>query len=502
MLEEGTLLGKYRILEKLGAGGMADVYAAEDTNLQRKVALKILPPEFARDAERAKRFEKEIRASALLNHPHIVTVYDVGHDAGYHYYTMTLLTGGDLAQRIRDGLTPEQALDILIPISQALAHAHKEGFIHRDIKPENILFREDGSAVLTDFGIAKAVGTGTRMTGTGLSIGTPHYMSPEQAQGKQELDGRSDLYSLGIVFYEMLTGDVPYKADNTIGIAMQHVQAPIPELTSNLSKYQPLLDHLLAKQPRHRYQGAIGLINAIDQLRTGARLQRPVHATQVMVSPGMASSDTARHVSTRNDGLKWGVGGALLAAVIAVGLYVWQQDQMPRKVTGVVGTAVPQTSVTYPNVSHSQLKKDQPIEQASVETLIDTKAKEVNDLLNKAAENLNANELPSAVEQYRNVLKLDPNSTVANEALRKIAKIYIDFARNEAEKGDVPLVREYIRKVNQIAPDLLSDGDASMLIKKSRSNWAALNESNYDVAPQRAVSGEDCFEFNGKRFCE
>ncbi|PNU18636.1 serine/threonine protein kinase, partial [Geothermobacter hydrogeniphilus] len=316
MIGPGRQLGKYHILEKLGAGGMADVWLAEDTTLKRQVALKILPPEFARDPERATRFEKEVLSSASLQHPGIVTIHDVGHEQGVHYYTMTLLPGGDLKQKIRAGLSPQQALKLLHQMADALDHAHGKGFVHRDLKPENIMFDGREQPVITDFGIAKAVGSGTKMTGTGMSIGTPHYMSPEQAQGLADLDGRSDLYSLGIILYEMLTGQVPFDADNTVGIAMQHVQAPIPRLPQSLGKLQPLLERLLAKDPGQRYQNAGELVQAIDDALSGKlpapAAKQPVQKTQVLKAE--KSPPTGK-----GSGLKWAVGGALLAAVLVGG---------------------------------------------------------------------------------------------------------------------------------------------------------------------------------------
>ena len=248
-LETGTRLGHYRIVGLLGRGGMADVYRAEDERLGREVALKAVPPEFARDPERVERFEQEVRAAARLTHTNVVTVYEFGQGAGQHFYTMALMPGGDLKVRIRahpDGMPPEEARAVAAAMARALDYAHRQGFVHRDVKPANILFGEDGSAQLTDFGIARAMSSGTRMTGTGMSIGSPHYMSPEQARGK-EVDGRSDLYSLGVVLYEMLTGRVPFDAADTLAVAYSHVNYPVPELPPSLAASQPVVDRLLAK---------------------------------------------------------------------------------------------------------------------------------------------------------------------------------------------------------------------------------------------------------------
>ena len=185
-LQDGTRLGHYRILSLLGRGGMADVYRAEDERLGREVALKAVPPEFARDPERIERFEREVRAAARLSHPNIVTVHEFGRGEGHHFYTMALMPGGDLKARIRanpEGMPPAEARAVTVAVARALDYAHQQGLVHRDVKPENILFWQDGTPQLTDFGIARAMESGTRMTATGMSIGSPHYMSPEQARG-------------------------------------------------------------------------------------------------------------------------------------------------------------------------------------------------------------------------------------------------------------------------------------------------------------------------------
>ena len=273
-LQIGTRLGHYRIITLLGRGGMADVYRAEDERLGREVALKAVPPEFARDPERIERFEREVRAAARLSHPNIVTVHEFGQGAGHHFYTMALMPGGDLKARIRShpgGLSPAEARAVAAAVARALGYAHRRGLVHRDVKPENILFWEDGTPQLTDFGIARAMESGTRMTATGMSIGSPHYMSPEQAQGL-EVDGRSDLYSLGVVLYEMLTGRLPFDAPNTFAVGLSHIKDPVPELPRALSEWQPVVDRLLAKSPEDRYgnAGELAEVLGADRLARSA----------------------------------------------------------------------------------------------------------------------------------------------------------------------------------------------------------------------------------------
>ena len=241
--------------KELGLGGMARVYLAKEIKLDRMVALKVLNLLTDQGQDLGERFMREARTAAKLSHSNIVAIHDVGQIRNRIYYmAMEYLSGGVLADLVkRDSLDPKYALEIFSAVASALDYAHSKGFIHRDVKPDNILFREDGTPVLCDFGIARAVGSATRLTKTGMSVGTPHYMSPEQARGKP-LDGRSDLYSLGVVLYEMLTGKVPFEAEDSVAVAIAHVQDPVPRLPEHLEKYQPLLDKLLAKDPDQRPQ--------------------------------------------------------------------------------------------------------------------------------------------------------------------------------------------------------------------------------------------------------
>lgn len=263
MTDTPKKLGQYTILRPLGAGGMADVYEALDEQLQRHVAIKVLPLEFARSAERVSRFDREVLATAKLNHPNIITVYDVGNDQGYAYYTMELLPGGSLKNKINEGLSQQEVLDITKQITSALAYAHSQNFVHRDLKPDNILFDAYDRAIVTDFGIAKLLGNDT--TQLGLSLGTPYYMSPEQALAKS-IDGRSDLYSLGVLIYRMLTGLPLFDAEDSQGICIKHIQEPPPPLPAAFSAFQPILEKLLAKAPADRYTDANELLTALNKV--------------------------------------------------------------------------------------------------------------------------------------------------------------------------------------------------------------------------------------------
>src|SRR5207253_503007 len=222
------LKDEYEILEELGRGGMAIVFKAREKQLERDVAIKVLPFSLAFDKEFVERFQREARTSAKLEHPSIIPIYRVGKSGRVIYFVMKFLRGKPLSSVLaaRSTLPPAEIRQILVQVARALAYAHKSGIVHRDIKPDNIMFDEHGLAVVTDFGIAKAA-SGGKLTGTGMSIGTPHYMSPEQARA-QALDGRSDIYSLGVVAYQSLIGRVPFDGEDSFSIGYKHIMEEIP----------------------------------------------------------------------------------------------------------------------------------------------------------------------------------------------------------------------------------------------------------------------------------
>ena len=253
----------YRILRKIRQGGMSTVYLAIQKSVDREVAIKVMSPSLSADPGFGSRFYREAKIVGRLSHPNIVSIYDVGSYKHYNYIAMDFLPGAPLQEKIRQGISTGDALRIAGQIAAALDYAHRQGYVHRDIKPDNILFRTDGSAVLCDFGIARELATDLSMTRAGSVMGTPHYMSPEQAQGKT-VDGRSDLYSLGVVLYEMLTGRLPYPGEEPVSVAVKHMSAPIPKLPGNLKPLQPLVDQLLAKKPSARFASGQALVEALD----------------------------------------------------------------------------------------------------------------------------------------------------------------------------------------------------------------------------------------------
>ena len=268
---EGKLLGsRYEIIEKIGNGGMATVYKAKDLVLKRYVAVKILREEYTTDNEFIKRFNTEAESAASLTHPNIVSVYDVGKEGNLYYIVMELIKGKTLKEIIvEDGrMGWKWSVKIAKQIAQALETAHRNNIIHRDIKPHNIIITEDGTAKVTDFGIAKAVSNST-ITAFGTTIGSVHYFSPEHARGGYT-DAKSDLYSLGVVLYEMVTGRVPFDADTPVSVALKHMQEkPVPPIELNPAIPQSLNDLILKameKDPNMRYSTATEMIEDLDKI--------------------------------------------------------------------------------------------------------------------------------------------------------------------------------------------------------------------------------------------
>jgi len=256
----------YKILRTLGVGGQATVYLAIQKGFDREVALKIMSPVLAADPTFGERFIREAKIVAKLSHKSIVTVYDAGESGNFYYLAMEYMPGGDLKDRIEKGMKARECLNIISKLAIALHFAHEKGYIHRDVKSENIIFNEDGEPVLTDFGIAKASNSSTQMTQTGKLIGTPEYMSPEQCRGKK-VDGRTDLYSLGIILFEMLTRKVPFTGDDSVSVCIQQVTKPIPKLPARLKHFQWLVELLLSKDVEQRFQSGKDLAKAVNAFK-------------------------------------------------------------------------------------------------------------------------------------------------------------------------------------------------------------------------------------------
>lgn len=268
------LAGRYELLEKKGDGGMAVVYKAKDRLLNRFVAIKILRPEYIRDPKFIDSFRRESQSAAGLSHPNIVSVYDVGREGNIYYIVMELLDGENLSDLIsrKAPLDEKQVIDIARKIASALSFAHKKKIIHRDVKPHNILITDDGTVKIADFGIARAVNSSTIVNNTSTVMGSVHYLSPEQAKGGY-VDARSDIYSLGIVMYDMLTGNVPFDGENAVSVAMMHMNEDVPAPSLVNPHISAMMDAIVlkaaARRPEDRFSSADELIEALNSLENG-----------------------------------------------------------------------------------------------------------------------------------------------------------------------------------------------------------------------------------------
>jgi len=364
----GQQLGPYRILEEIGRGGMSIVYKAWDTTHSRNVALKVLPPYFQHDTEFLRRFLEEARRAIPLRHIHIVETYETGQANGYYYIAMEYMTGGSLAVRLRTQgrLSLEEVTTVLSQIAAALDYAHDQSLIHRDVKPSNILFDQSGQAKLADFGIAKAADQAT-VTLPGTLVGTPEYMSPEQAQGRP-VDERTDVWSLGVVLYQMLTGRLPFGGDNPHAILYQVVhQPPLPASSLNRDLPQAVdkvLGKALEKSPRQRYRRAGELAGALRQV-----VHRPTEPPTVLKR---GEEPATRKLLRENlpqgaplPWVPWGIFGGLSVVVLALVLVLGlnrggnlQSTPVPRltevPVVGVVTTGTPVPATRPPMATAAQ----------------------------------------------------------------------------------------------------------------------------------------------------
>jgi serine/threonine protein kinase len=327
MIDPETIIdGRYRVISRIGSGGMADVYLAEDQLLGRKVAVKLLHHRFAEDQEFVERFRREAQSAAGLSHPNVVAVFDRGEWDGSYYIAMEYLPGRSLKRIVREdgALDPLQAIDIVIQILNAARFAHRRGIIHRDLKPHNVILDEEGRAKVTDFGIARA--GASDMTLTGSIMGTAQYLSPEQAQG-HPVSASSDLYAIGIVLYELLTGQIPFDGETAVSIALKQVSAVPPPPSALNPAVTPALDavvrHALAKDQGERFTDAEEFIAALQQVR-GELASGHVTTVAPAVGPNGRSSSGGLLLAPeplqeerKRSILPWVLAGVLCAAAIA-----------------------------------------------------------------------------------------------------------------------------------------------------------------------------------------
>ncbi len=455
----------YRVLQPLGVGGMASVYLAVQESLDREVALKVMAPALAANQEFADRFLKEGRITARLSHPNLVTVFDIGRHENLYYLAAEYIPGGTLRERMNRGMQVYEVLELVRDIAAGLHFAHDKGFVHRDVKPGNILFRSDNSAVLADFGIAKSMDSKTMATQIGSSIGTPHYMSPEQARA-EKVDGRSDLYALGAVMFECLAQRAPYEAADPFTIALMHVTHPLPQLPEPLRWLQPIIDSSMAKDANQRYANGEAFIVALDKLVSTApqardmRDRRPgsgrSRATaqpqpQTPVPPARPAPD--RKVDY-DDGLERRriplktvliAGTSILFAIAAAFVFLREDKATPSASDATVaevseGSAeegdTADTGVPSPDRAMPGSGFVTPLPAgADAATLIARAQEYVKIGLVENGRRLNEPEGDCATDLFKMVLAADPDNEEAKAGLSQVADFYESKAKATFDRG-------------------------------------------------------------------
>lgn len=455
----------YTIDRLIAEGASASVYLALQQSLGRTVALKVLDK--LDNAEQSARFLAEGELIASLNHRNINTIYDVGRVGDRHYLAMEYLEGGSLAERIAKGMRLSAVLDVLESMAACLDFLHSKGIVHRDVKPGNILFHADGTAKLTDFGIAKQLGRDQQLTMDGTALGSPHYLSPEQATN-QPLDGRSDIYSLGVVFYEMLTGRKPFSEDSHVQTIVAHINQPVPKLPEHLATYQPLLERMMAKEPHERFGSAAELLGYVR----GIRQTNPEKEPAFWQTPAYALGSSSLLVATLvTSYLLWptpAVQGPTTPAAVAEAPAAVEMVVAPSTAAAVSPPAIttptpvaeppapvaePPTPVTAPPAPVAATPA--PITEPPAP--VTTTPSPIESWLASAEQAYRDNRLTfpkddSALAYYNRVLAEQPGNPAANAGVARIVERYHDMASRALERGETGRARRYAARGLNIDP--------------------------------------------------
>jgi len=432
----------YKIQHRVGQGGMASVYLAIQESLDRSVVLKILDISGPTANESLiERFLVEGRIVATLNHPNIITIFDIGIANDSLFISMEYIKGGDLKARMELPITPDTALDYLAKIGSGLATAHRMGVVHRDIKPANIMFKDDDTPLITDFGIAKQTDAiDNDLTSTGLFLGSPNYVSPEQADGI-EIDGRADIYSLGCMFYEMLTGDKPYISATVFDVIIQHKQAPIPVLAEDLVEFQPLLNKMMAKNRDERFSDADEMVESIRKLQ----LSRKSSSVTDFDITSLPPAEKVEHKSNQTLNIlllllmtTGGIFGTLQYAESKMNSNSSKFDNVPTNITLPDNISTSITSKQVEMMPPDEAKTPARISKDVIQALHWLGKKSLEDYRLTHPENDNA------YYYYSRLLEADATDKVAAAGLLNIADRYATLAERSLLDNDYSKAQAYI----------------------------------------------------------
>ncbi len=435
----------YDVKRTIGRGGMATVYLAIQQSLEREIVLKTLNTTHDESGDFFERFLKEGRIIASLRHPHIVTIFDIGSADDLVYISMEYVDGGDLRGKIENRLAPVRGLDLLNKIGQALDYAHKKGIVHRDVKPANILFRSDGTPLLGDFGIAKDFTVDNELTSTGTILGSPFYMSPEQAEGLP-VDGRTDIYSLGVIFYEMLTGERPYDGDSAIKVIMKHIQAPVPQLPPELDQFQPLLNRLMAKNRDQRIPDAGQLVTEVEELREEVegkkgRSMMTLHSLKLPLSAkARARRDAATGRGSRAVRMLF-LGVVMLLVLGGLGTFMIAQINEPRvRATN----PPPSTAPTGAGNTGGGATAGTQTGGGAVDSQGASRALEWLARNSLRQDRLMAPPADNAHYYFSRLLEMNPNNDAARQGFSAIAERFVVLAEEEFSRKNYGQAQAYI----------------------------------------------------------
>jgi tRNA A-37 threonylcarbamoyl transferase component Bud32 len=442
----------YEIKRLIGQGGMATVYLAEQRSLGRQVVLKILDTSTGISAETVERFLNEGRIIASLNHPHIITIYDIGQAGDQIFISMEYVEGGDLKDRLQSKVfAPVEAIDIVEKVAAGLAAAHENGIVHRDVKPGNILFRRDGTPLLSDFGIAKRLTNDSDLTSTGMFVGSPNYMAPEQSESGP-IDGRADIYSLGVILYEMLTGARAYVADSVIDVILMHKKGPVPKLPAGLEQYQELLNLMMAKSRKDRFRDAQSLQHFIAQMRRAGVVKskaemtaRPDYdITEERSTEGLGTTATQLPMpdTRRLRPLQWVLVSLLVLCGIGWGvlLTIEQRLEPPPRGRPPVSASLPERPAPEPAAAAGTAPGQ--VAQA----LLWLGRHSLNDLrLTEPARD-------NAYYYFSRMLQLDPNNAEAQAGMQDIANRFAMLAEQAIAEDHFEQARSYVALGLQVDP--------------------------------------------------